>query len=271
MYLNTNYWTSTRPKPTAHITRSKNRLKSYNDTIYLKDGSNFEIELYNPTQGRVLAQISINGVKVSAGGIIVNPGQRVFLERFIDSEHKFEFSTYWVGKTGQDKHAIEKNGQIEVIFHQEVGTESWAPYWGDLASSDLIFGTTTGSNAGGFANDGTAYKMNWMNPQKINFTAGVNSSLILDSSANLTYTSNASVNRTETGRVEKGERSDQVLETAHGKFYDFAFAMYGFKILPESQKTVEAGEIRNYCPGCGARVKKSTWRFCPSCGESLNN
>jgi hypothetical protein len=259
MYLNTNYWTDTRPKPIAHITRSKNRLKSYNDTFYLKDGCNFEIELYNPPQGRVLAKISINGVQVSAGGIIVNPGQRVFLERFIDEDRKLEFSTYWVGKTDQDRDAIEHNGRVDVSFCQEVGSPSWGPYWG--STGNPVFGPVFGN----FINGNTvipATHTNWFNTSHL--TTSTNSSWILND------TSNASPKRTETGRVEKGEKSDQVLETAHGKFYEQAFAAYRFNLMPESHKTVEAGEIRNYCPGCGTRIKKSSWLFCPSCGQKLD-
>jgi len=38
---------------TAHITRNRNRSKIYGDSVYLKDGENFEIELFNPTTARV--------------------------------------------------------------------------------------------------------------------------------------------------------------------------------------------------------------------------
>lgn len=271
MYLSTNYWTNTGPKPTAHITRGKNRLKGYNDTFYLKDGSNFEIELYNPTQGRVLAKISLNGVSVSAGGIVINPGQRVFLERFIDEDRKFEFSTYWVGKTDLDKKAIEHNGLVEVAFFQEAGSPSWAPYWGGLTSTGSPLFFTTGANASYPINDGmthTNYLNNLLTPIG---SSDVKSSLVFDGSASSTYTSNASPKRTQTGRVEKGERSDQVLETAHGTFSQLILAACSFKLMPENQKTVEAGEIRNYCSGCGTRIKKSSWKFCPSCGTQIDD
>jgi hypothetical protein len=264
MYKINYQWTDTRPKPTAHITRGKSRLKGYNDTFYLRDGSNFEIELYNPTQGRVLANISVNGVRVSAGGIIVNPGQRVFLERFIDEDRRFEFSTYWVGKTDQDKTAIEHNGRVEVSFSQEVDSPSWAPYWGGLSTgtgSNLIFGNGTGVND-------QINQIYWLN-RSSTFNSSINNAWLFNDESNLTYTSKASPKRTETGRVEKGEKSDQILETAHGNFYQEVCASYCFKIMPESQKTVEVGEVRSYCPGCGARIKKSTWKFCPSCGEKL--
>lgn len=262
MRLNTNYytWTDTSPKPTAHITRSKNRLKCYNDTVYLKDGSNFEIELYNPTQFRVLAKININGISVSAGGIVVNPGQRVFLERFIDEDRKFEFSTYWVGRTEQDKAAIERNGLVEIFFHPESSTSTtWGPYWGGPTSvSTNLYNnafTTTGAS----------------NNFSLLFDSSATYSTIGADSNTTSFTSKASPKRTETGRVERGGKSDQVLETVHGNFAAFSFESCRFKIMPESEKTVEAGEIRNYCPGCGTRVKKSSWKFCPGCGTNLND
>jgi len=54
----------------------------------LNDGDEFEIELFNPKTNPVLAKISINGKRISERGIILNPGQRVFLERFLDSPEK---------------------------------------------------------------------------------------------------------------------------------------------------------------------------------------
>jgi hypothetical protein len=75
------------------VTQNRNRLKTYDGggTIYLKDGQNFEIELFNPLDNRVLAKISINGKQISSSGIVLNPGQRIFLERFIDDDRKFMY------------------------------------------------------------------------------------------------------------------------------------------------------------------------------------
>jgi hypothetical protein len=43
--------------------------------------------------------------------------------------------------------------------------------------------------------------------------------------------------------------------------------MASFKILPLSQ--VEASQIRQYCPECRCRIRKSSWKWCPQCGEEL--
>jgi hypothetical protein len=92
------------PKPEAHITRSKTksrgRLKIYqNNTVYLDQGEEFEIELFNPTQKTVLAKIEFNGEMISHSGLVLRQGQRVFLERFFDDNRKFKFEVYEVENT----------------------------------------------------------------------------------------------------------------------------------------------------------------------------
>ena len=78
--------------PQSFITKSKQRLKQHTDTVYLNNGDEFEIELFNPTQNKVLSKIEINGVSIG-NGIILRPGERVFLERYLDEAKKFLFET----------------------------------------------------------------------------------------------------------------------------------------------------------------------------------
>ena len=68
-------------KPTAHITKKKSRLKVYNGhVVFLNDKDNFEFEIHNPTNKTVLCKIKLNGSYISTGGIVLKPGQRVFLD-----------------------------------------------------------------------------------------------------------------------------------------------------------------------------------------------
>ena len=113
------------PMPTASITSKKSRLKVYNHTnIYLKNNSTFEIELHNPTFSRYLAKIYINGKELSKAGIIINSGQRVFLERYINEDSKFLFKTFEVDDVKETEHARSQNGLIEVKFYKESETFS---------------------------------------------------------------------------------------------------------------------------------------------------
>ena len=105
--------------PQSFITKGKQRLKQHIDTVYLKNGDEFEIELYNPTQNKVLAKIEMNGNSIGSG-IILRPGERVFLERYLDEAKKFLFETYVVIGDNEDvKQAIANNGNVVVKFYNE--------------------------------------------------------------------------------------------------------------------------------------------------------
>jgi hypothetical protein len=114
----------TKKVPTANLAVNKSRIKLYNKqgempTYYLQNGTEFQIELFNPTTDVVLAKITLNGNPISQGGLVLNPGQRVFLERYLDIAKKFLFDTYEVAKTSEAQEAIEKNGDFKVEFFRE--------------------------------------------------------------------------------------------------------------------------------------------------------
>ena len=105
--------------PQSFITKGKQRLKQHIDTVYLNNGDEFEIELFNPTQNKVLAKIVMNGKSIG-NGIILRPGERIFLERYLDEAKKFLFETYVVnGDNEEVKQAIANNGDVVVKFYNE--------------------------------------------------------------------------------------------------------------------------------------------------------
>ena len=232
--------------PTAHITKNKSRLKVYdNKNIYLENGDTFEFELYNPKTTTVLVKIKINGNYISSSGLLVKPGQRVFLERFIDTNNKFVFNTYDVENNPQNKDAIAFNGDISVEFYDEtnfipnfsyyphLSNGSWSTGWGGISSGyNSVYFTNTTSSING-------------------------------SSLTKTTTSNI-----ETGRIEKGEGTSQEFQLSSQKFQQFYFHKVVYKILPRSTKSTTIREIINYCPECGRKQKKE-YKYCPSCGTKL--
>lgn len=114
----------TKKVPTANLAVNRSRIKIYNKqgempTYYLQSGQEFQIELFNPTKDVVLAKIILNGNPISQGGLVLNPGQRVFLERYLDVAKKFLFDTYEVAKTSEAQQAIENNGDFKVEFFRE--------------------------------------------------------------------------------------------------------------------------------------------------------
>jgi hypothetical protein len=78
---------TTDQKPNAWIVnpndRGRKSIKTGNK-VYLQDSQNFEIELFNPLKEPVLADIKVNGKSVSSSGLVLRPGERFYLDCFID-------------------------------------------------------------------------------------------------------------------------------------------------------------------------------------------
>lgn len=264
MYItSTSGWTTSK-SCVAQITKKKNRLKVYlssKNQIYLNDGDEFEIELFNPKTNPVLAKISINGKRISERGIILNPGQRVFLERFLDSPDKFKFSTYNVNNSQEVKEAIANNGLIKIEFYDEYST--FSTLGGNSWITNHNF-NGTGTTIAGWENTTTSKFYN----TNTSYTTSAAGSLNLPTIGIFTNV-NERVDPTETGRVEAGSKSDQDFKNSNGNFNSWACNTVEYQILPTTQKNVEAKEIRSYCMECGTRNKQD-WKFCPSCGNKFS-
>lgn len=274
MYKATSTWANC----SAHITTNRNRSKIYDGNyLYLKDKQNFEIELHNPTQFKVLTKITINGKAISDSGIVLRPGERVYLERFIDDNNKFLFETYEVEDTKESKEATSQNGLIEVSFYPEITTSSYNGYYTFTThnpfnnplnaggSGDYAIGNPYTINCNGAIGTGANYSTCISDNISFGGTT-TNTVAYFNTTANASSEDNKSL---ETGRVEKGESSNQSFKTTSGNFNWIPTNSIAYKILPESLKALETSQIRNYCTGCGTRVKKSSWKFCPSCGEKI--
>jgi hypothetical protein len=252
--------------PQAWIAIQKNRQKVYssngNSQVYLKDGQEFQIELFNPTQTKYLVKFKINGNYQSQRGLVLNPGQRYFLDRFIDEDRKLGFSTYEVENSKQAKQAIEKNGLLEVEFYAEVvyknpftlqgSTSTWT-YYGNQGSGGNYWLNGFGGTITNCGSGSTTTSIG----NGVSFT---------NCSSTSTLTSDVSI---ETGRVEKGEKSNQSFSESFDSFNSWISFSTKVQILPRSQKPAETSEIRSYCTGCGSRNKKQNWKFCPNCGTKI--
>ncbi len=265
--------TSNGDTPTVHITTNRNRIKTYGNVAYMKSGTNFEIEIFNPTQGRLLSKIKIDGREISTNGIVINPGQRVYLERWIDEARKFKFSTYEVENSAPAKKAIEQNGKIEVSLYSEVInlSNNWTS-WNSTTGTYTINTpyTFTGSLGGTTTND-LYYTNNcfYSSSMPLNSSLGCVGTNGHEGPDGIRIDGVLNEKSIETGRTEKGEKSDQDFDETTGDFNNWPMMSVSLQILPESAKPVEVEKIRSYCTECGTRVRAASWKFCPSCGEKL--
>lgn len=269
--------TTTATAPCAFVTKSKQRVKQFNDTVYLQNGDEFEVELFNPTTNKVLAKIEINGNSIGGSGIVLRPGERVFLERYLNDAKKFLFETYKVsGNNSQVQEAIKNNGDIVVKYYSEYipmnlnlngSVTTWTqPIW---------YGTTGESFTTTPINNTFTTTTNGQNLYFTNTSASVGSTLRSSSLKTQDFKSEATMDsylsddkpkEIETGRIEKGSNSDQSFTYDYSQFNSWHFAQSVWKILPLSQKPIMREDLVVYCAECGGKRKKDTHKFCPLCG-----
>jgi hypothetical protein len=274
---------SSNSKPNAWIVspNDRGRKSIKNGKVFLTDGDEFEIELFNPLTVSVLADIKLNGQSISKTGLVVKPGQRVYLDCFIDDRKKFKFSTYEIENSGEALEATANNGVLEVFFYKEdvITLDNWQrrfdriivekhypynpypwynPYRVYCGTSNGTVGTintvltTNGSNSiiGTTTTSNGIYSANSIN---CSYTSNVDlSNLNIAGSNNMT-----SMNSIETGRVEKGEKSKQKFTEVDMEFEKNYISSTIIQILPESRKPVETKHIFNKKTG-EINVKKES-------------
>ena len=258
--------------PSAWVVNSKDRGRKSikKGKVYLQDKEEFQIELFNPLQDCVLADIKLNGKSISETGLVLNPGQRFYLDCFIDDKKKFIFNTYEVEDTTEVANAIAKNGLLEVFFYKESAVT--LKNWSNRLSKIVIEKHYPYYYPWGTTNPYTIYYGNGIATTNCNTAIGSGSITTTTANTNNVYCSNSAVDLTnlkstnnayysstiqssnnsiqssysstiETGRVEKGSKSKQNFETVDMDFDNYYIASTIVQLLPDSRKPVETKEI----------------------------
>lgn len=247
----------------THVSVGKNRLshKKINGmtTVYMEPNSEFELELRNTKDFVTLAKIKLNGKWISSSGLVLRPGESFYLDRYLDKNAKFRFSTYDVDDLPETKTAIRNNGKIEVFWYREA--EPTPP-------SPITWIYTYGNSGTGQAppnNDWWTSNVSSTTSRSVNasYTSGLDTDIIASCAAGAASFSTDSAKSIETGRVEEGSASQQRFRTVDMQFEHHYFSHDILKILPVSQAPVQS--IRSYCD-CGRRIRNKE-NFCPQCGR----
>lgn len=277
--INSAFLYSNVEKPQAYIAKNKQRVKQHDSNVYLSDEDEYQIELFNPTTLCVLAKIKLDGKYISNGGIVLRPGERVFLERYLDTNNKFIYRTYEVnGNNTQVQRAIQNNGNVEVEFYNEwvPSNITWNTGTGTITTGNTLFyptgvRTTTGGISsqwdGTVTTSNSAYYTNTLsNNVNVNTDLSVAGDIYIKGQS-LSKVLGLSDRKIETGTTEKGEESNQTFEHSNKSFNLIASRIVQWQILPTSQKPYTTKELNVlYCGECGAKRKKDSHKFCPHCG-----
>lgn len=286
----------------------KSLLKEYKTsectrTVYLNDGDEFQIQLFNSETIEIGAEIFIDGEPLS-NIIILNPGERMWLERYTDKAKKFKFKVYTVdGDSKEVEKAIAKNGEIEIKFYRKkkpVVINNYHIHYPETYRYDIYVEPGWRSNMMYYNNDNsitTCSAGDSINSVNFCSTLDVSSNI---STSSCTSTSTARTcrfepakasfnygessdgiswaslddsidpNLIETGRVGEGSNSNQRFQEVSIDLETFSFKIEKFKILPYSRKPFTVNDTKKiYCSNCGRKLN-SKFKFCPYCGEEID-
>lgn len=274
------------------IAMNKSLLKEFKKdnerVVYLEDGNEFQIQIFNDQTTEIGAKIYVNGEMIGNSYLVIRPGERVWLDRYISKARKFKFSTYEVnGNNKQVKKAIQKNGLVKVeLFRKKENNyyieqpllKTWEPdyapqiYYCNQPYSNICCDTVLTSSTSEPASINTFCST-------LGFADSASSTTAASQYTTATATANIGgkvrslsksvSNKTETGRIQEGSHSNQEFDYVNMSFEYWAFDTEEIHILPKSTKPVYADELqKTYCYNCGRKLK-SKFNFCPFCGAKL--
>lgn len=262
--------------PEVHISVNRNRVKLYdNKNIYLKSGTEFELEFRNNYTDTVKAEITINGEK-QLSSLVLDANESMYLDRFMDIDKKFLFDIYDVDNNETVKDIIKNNGLIQISFYtKEHSPIIWTTcqpnhYWN---GNPIVYSTTEIKDNLSWRSSVNETVNNWKeDPSIIANNPLVFYSAAGDSSRGFTtkgFGSTTISSTMETGRVAVGGKSDQQFTQVYTKFNSFPFVTFEYQIHPISKLPNEPVKAtRIYCSRCGRKVKNG-FKFCPSCGKEI--
>lgn len=303
-------------KQMVKIAINKSILKEYKNgnslderIVYLDNGSEFQIQIFNPHDFVVGARIYINGVSMSYM-LVLRPGERIWLERYLDKSVKFRFETYEVDADEETQKAIQKNGEIKVTFYKEerkpepISIPTWhplvwnnthtyedpyAPKYDDLVASiggsvklNALYGDERSatlknvdiSDVHGISDKNLSFCVNDMNLT----TSTTDTSFTTDTSLNYdkplnklrrTTLKTSCSDKIETGRIEEGGYSNQQFNDVYRNFEKWSFSTETIKLLPTSQKQYNSSDLKKHYCTQCGRKINMKHKYCPYCGNKI--
>ncbi len=296
----------------AKIAMHKSLLKEFHNNendriVYLNDGDEFQIQIFNPYDYVIGVGFTFNSDNIDNSKLLVlKPGERVWLDRYLDENRKLLFSTYEVsGKSKEVKKAIQKNGVVNIYFYREktvnglkvfttsgyVDTNIFynhsnpndSTYYYDTAINTVCGSDTIRDNINYcHVDDITTLKLK--NEVSLGQSVSVAATAAPTSTATYTsYTASASTSAStikngtnsyvnynkksiETGRVNKGSYSYQHFNNYYGDFESWYFKKETIKILPQSQKQISSKDLNKKYCHNCGKKIKESFKFCPNCG-----
>lgn len=248
-------------KLVASIKANGKVLREFKDTVYIPFGSEYSILLKNLNTVRALVNIYIDGDNIVPGGLVLNAGQEIDLERAIRNNNLTEGNKFkFIERTSkiEDHRGIKlEDGliRVEYQFEKVYRRQDGLHYEHSMWSINNAQPQWTG-HAGSACSD------------RISYSASASTT-----SVNTVTRSAIATPQTETGITVAGSKSEQKFSTVNSFTCEPEKHNIIFKLLGETaeNKTVREPitvKAKPKCTTCG-KQNKATAKFCSDCGTAL--
>jgi hypothetical protein len=247
-------------------------LREFKDTVYIPFASEYSILLKNLNTTRAVVNVFIDGEDQVPGGIVLNAGQEVDLERSVKNGNLTEGNKFkFIERTGaveQHRGVKLEDGIVRVEYQFE--KPYVPPQW---SNSSWI--SASGSNS--------TYNVNGI-MRSVDFSQGENMKATAASATSATLQSmniNASASThdgaatmdwmpvNDVGITVPGSKSEQRFVTTHVGTLESTKHSMVFKLLGgEAVKEAVTVKHKPKCVTCG-KQNKATSKFCQECGTAL--
>ncbi len=256
-------------KLVASIKSKGKVLREFKDTVYIPFASEYSILLKNLNTVRAVVNVFIDGENVVPGGLVIDPGRTVDLERWIKNGNlsegnKFKFIERTTAIENGPRGIKLEDGLIRVEYQFEIprpiiniSNTLWnTPQYG---SNNVLRGMSIGGSAGDVA-----------------WPAGsvtCNASLNSVSASSFDVTASAASFQNETGITVPGSKSEQKFQTVTVGALESTVHNIVLKLVGDlgNNKPVETAvtvKAKPKCTTCGHQ-NKATAKFCSECGTAL--
>ena len=246
-------------KLVASIKANGKVLREFKDTIYIPFGSEYSVLLKNLNTVRALINVYIDGDNVVPGGLVLNAGQEIDLERAIRNGNLSEGNRFkFIERTGkiEDHRGIKlEDGLIRVEFQfEKVYPKYPNKIWKNINHvyyDDL---------------------QDW-NPRADGMVRGSVTSQSSTAYVNASYATSYSAPQSETGITVPGSKSEQKFTTTGWFATETETHNIILKLLGETPDNMEVREpitvkTKPKCVTCG-KQNRATDKFCSECGTFL--
>jgi hypothetical protein len=237
-------------------------LREFNkDTVYITYGSEYSVLIKNLNTVRVIANVYVDGENAVPGGLVVDPGQEIDLERWVKNGNLTEGNRFKfierTGKIEQHRGAKLEDGLIRI----EYKFERVYP-----AFNNVYWSSTFGNYPPGL-------REVWCSANSLDdqvYSKGVMRSMAVNS---VPVSNNVQPTVGEVGITVPGSKSEQTFQTVSNFNTESESYSMVFKLLGETEANRVVREpvtvkAKPKCQSCG-KQNKAIAKFCSECGTAL--